>query len=126
MLDLNSITSKSYINFLDSKSPVNSIPLETSKSQIAINSAKNSRSSKKSKYPEKIISPKNSKFHKNKNINLELNTFKSELPSFLVPNKTNVNNSQLSFLVPNNYDVNTGNNELPSLFVPKNTNVHFT
>jgi len=126
MLDLNSITSKSYINILDSKSPVNSIPLETSKSQIAINSAKNSRSSKKSKYPEKIISPKNSKFHKNKNINLELNTFKSELPSFLVPNKTNVNNSQLSFLVPNNYDVNTGNNELPSLFVPKNTNVHFT
>ena len=107
MLDLNSITSKSYINILDSKSPVNSIPLETSKSQIAINSAKNSRSSKKSKYPEKIISPKNSKFHKNKNINLELNTFKSELPSFLVPNKTNVNNSQLSFLVPNNYDVNT-------------------
>jgi len=126
MLDLNSITSKSYINILDSKSPVNSIPLETSKSQIAINSAKNSRSSKKSKYPEKIISPKNSKFHKNKNINLELNTFKSELPSFLVPNKTNVNNSQLSFLVPNNYDVNTGNTELPSLFVPKNTNVHFT
>ena len=74
MLDLNSIISKPYINIIDSKIAVNSIPLETSKSQIANNSAKNSRSTKKSKYPEKIISPKNSKSHKNKNICLELNT----------------------------------------------------
>ena len=63
ILDLNSPNSKSIMNIIDSKIPVNSVPLETSKSQMASNSAKNSRSTKKSKYPEQIISPINSKSH---------------------------------------------------------------
>ena len=89
---------------LDLNSPVHSIPLETAKSQIAFfsNSTKNSRSTKKSKYPEKIITPINSESHKNKNISLELNTLNSELiPSFLPSNRSNVN---------------TGNNSIPSCF----------
>ena len=77
-IDLNSPNSKSFLNIIDSKIPVNSIHLETSESQIASNFAKNSRSTKNSKYPEKIISPINSKSHRNKNISLELNTLNSE------------------------------------------------
>ena len=82
-IDLNSPNSKSFLNIIDSKIPVNSIHLETSESQIASNFAasnfaKNSRSTKNSKYTEKIISPIYSKSHRNKNISLELNTLNSE------------------------------------------------